>query len=78
MGLRVTLSVLAVPIAAGLGLLIYADRSTTFKIGLVVMLCSMPFAVSSEVSGGVLQRQTSQHDSRRHGESFSRSCSSDW
>jgi O-antigen/teichoic acid export membrane protein len=51
MGLRVTLSALAVPIAAGLGFLIYADRSTTLKIGLVVMLCSIPFAVSSEVSG---------------------------
>ncbi len=51
MGLRITLSVLAVPIAAGLGFLIYADRSSTLKIGLVVMLCSMPFAVSSEVSG---------------------------
>ena len=50
MGLRVTLSVLAVPIAVGLGFLIYADRSSTLKIGLVVMLCSIPFAVSSEVS----------------------------
>jgi O-antigen/teichoic acid export membrane protein len=50
MGLRITLSVLAVPIAVGLGFLIYADRSSTLKIGLVVMLCSIPFAVSSEVS----------------------------
>lgn len=58
MGLRVTLSVLAVPIAVGLGFLIYADRSTTLKIGLVVMLCSIPFSVSSEVTAAHFSAQT--------------------
>jgi len=50
MGLRLTLSILAVPVGVVLGLLIYADKSNTLKIGLVVLLCSMPFAVSREVT----------------------------
>lgn len=50
MGLRVTLSSVAVPVAAALGLLVYADRSNTMKVGLVLMLCAIPFSVSQEVS----------------------------
>jgi O-antigen/teichoic acid export membrane protein len=50
MGLRLSLSLSAVPIAAAIGLLVYADRPTTLKIGLVLMLCSIPFAVTQEVS----------------------------
>src|SRR5580658_9946914 len=37
MGLRGTLSLVAVPIAVAVGLLIYANRSSTMKIGLVLM-----------------------------------------
>jgi O-antigen/teichoic acid export membrane protein len=50
MGLRATLSVAAVPIGAALGLLIYANRSSEMKVGLILMLCSIPFGVTQEVS----------------------------
>ena len=50
MGLRGTLSLVAVPIAVRVGLLIYANRSSTMKIGLVLMVCAIPFAVTQEVS----------------------------
>jgi O-antigen/teichoic acid export membrane protein len=50
MGLRGTLSLVAVPIAVAVGLLIYANRSSTMKIGLVLMVCAIPFAVTQEVS----------------------------
>lgn len=50
MGLRVTLSLIAVPAAAAVGLLVYSGRSSTMKVGLLLMLCAIPFAVSQEVS----------------------------
>jgi len=50
MGLRLALSLVAVPVAAGVGLLVYADQSFTMKIGLVLMLCAIPFGVSQEVT----------------------------
>ncbi len=50
MGLRGTLSLVAVPIAIAVGLLIYANRSSTMKIGLVLLVCAIPFAVTQEVS----------------------------
>jgi O-antigen/teichoic acid export membrane protein len=50
MGLRATMALAAVPIAVALGLLIYADKSSAVKIGLVLMVFSIPFAVTQEVS----------------------------
>ena len=50
MGLRLTLALIAIPVGAAIGLLVYAHRSSTMKVGLVLLLCSIPFAVTQEVS----------------------------
>ncbi len=50
LGLRLTLGLIAVPVATAIGLITYANKSTTMKIGLVLMVCTIPFAVVQEVS----------------------------
>ncbi len=57
MGLRVTLGLVAVPIAAGIGLLVYSHRSDTLKIALVLLLCSIPFSIAQEVSAAHFNAQ---------------------
>jgi O-antigen/teichoic acid export membrane protein len=50
MGLRITLGLIVVPVAAAVGVLVYAHRSDTLKIGLVILLCSVPFSIAQEVA----------------------------
>jgi O-antigen/teichoic acid export membrane protein len=50
LGLRTTLSLVVIPVAAAIGLLVYAHRSDTLKLGLVLLLCSIPFAIAQEVA----------------------------
>jgi O-antigen/teichoic acid export membrane protein len=50
LGLRVTLALAMVPIAIVIALLVYAHRSETLKIAIILLLLSVPFAVSQEVS----------------------------
>jgi O-antigen/teichoic acid export membrane protein len=50
MGLRATLGLLVVPVAAAIGLLVYSNRSDTVRIGLVILLCSVPFSIAQEVA----------------------------
>jgi O-antigen/teichoic acid export membrane protein len=37
-------------VAAAVGLLVYAHRSDTLKLGLVLLLCSIPFGIAQEVA----------------------------
>jgi len=50
MGLRLTLALIAIPVGVAVGLLVYADKSSTMKTGLVLLLFSIPFAITQEVS----------------------------
>jgi O-antigen/teichoic acid export membrane protein len=50
MGLRVTLGLIVIPVAGAIGLFVYANKSMTLKVGLVLMLCSIPFSVAQQVS----------------------------
>jgi O-antigen/teichoic acid export membrane protein len=50
MGLRVTLGILVVPVAAVIGLVVYSQRPDALKIGLILLLCSVPFAMAQEVA----------------------------
>jgi O-antigen/teichoic acid export membrane protein len=50
LGLRTTLALVVIPVAAVIGLLVYAHRSGTLKLGLVLLLCSIPFAIAQEVA----------------------------
>ena len=50
LGLRVTLGLVMIPIASTIGILMYSHRSSTLKIGLVVLLFSIPFSMTQEVS----------------------------
>lgn len=57
LGLRLALSIGAVPVAVALGLLIYMHRTLDLREGLVVFAFSIPFAVSQEVSGSHFSAQ---------------------
>jgi O-antigen/teichoic acid export membrane protein len=50
MGLRVSLGIIVVPVAAVIGFLVYAHRPDMLKVGLVILLCSVPFAMAQEVA----------------------------
>jgi O-antigen/teichoic acid export membrane protein len=50
MGLRITLGCVMVPVASLIGILVYQQRSDTLRIGLIILLCSIPFSMAQEVS----------------------------
>lgn len=57
MGLRGTLGLIVVPVAAAIGLLVYANRPDTLRIGLVLLLCSVPFSIAQEVASAHFNAQ---------------------
>ena len=57
MGLRVTLAFLAIPLAGAIGFVAYSHHSADLKIGLLVALCTPPFAAISQVAAGHFNAQ---------------------
>jgi O-antigen/teichoic acid export membrane protein len=57
LGLRVTIGLIAVPISIAIGLLVYAHRSNSLKIGLVLLLFSIPFMIAQDVSSSHFNAQ---------------------